>query len=941
VIKWVNYVSQKLFNMNPQRFSLALIFVTIGFLTELKAQKKALDHTAYDTWHFIKNQSISNDGKWITYALGKNSISNPIVKLSDFEGTEVLSYARGLDPKFSFDGAYLFFNIKADVDDVNQLKRIKTKKEHLPLDTLGIYDVNAGVLSKVPHLTSYEIPEKWSDWLIYQHNVPQDTSRKKVKKSSKEAGYELIIQNLIDPTHFKFPFVNEYTLSKKGGKVAFTSHGDTAGFQSGVYIFDTQTQSVQSIYASKGIFKSLKWDEAGQHLSFISDLDTTKALKRYFNLHLWSTGSDRAETLLTARDAFLENHYLVSEHAPLEFSKNGSLLYFGKSLPILQADTSLLEHEIVKVEVWTYMDQRLYPQQKIEKEKDQKASFLSVYDLTSKEFLTLGTENIPHVYKSDEGNGAHLIGYNEKPYLKSISWEGSPGPVDIYALRMRTGTSEKIAEKIHTRPKMSPLGNYAYWYDAADSAWYTYSFLKDGINKITNNTAVDFFNEEHDTPNLPRAYGLMSWSQNDEKMLIYDRYDIWQVDPEGILKPIRITPEGRLHQQKYRYIQLKKEERSIQKNQTLLLHSFNEINKMEGIHTLKYSPGSGLKTLTTGPYQYRSIRQAQEGKELIFTQENFSTFPDIKSTRTFRKIKPISQANPQQDTYQWGTAELYQWTSLDGHPLEGLLIKPDNFDPTKKYPMIVNFYEQSSDNLYRHHAPNPGRSTINYSFYASRGYLIFNPNIHYRTGYPGESAYNSVIPGVTSLIDQGFVDPDHVGIQGHSWGGYQIAHIVTKTDLFKCAEAGAPIPNMISAYGGIRWWTGLSRMFQYERTQSRIGGSLWKYPLRYIENSPIFFVDKINTPILIMHNDADGHVPWYQGIEFFVALRRLNKPTWLLNYQGEPHWPLKLENRIDFNIRMAQYFDYYLKEAPMPSWMLKGIPATELGIRDHLELMDQ
>ena len=255
--------------------------------------------------------------------------------------------------------------------------------------------------------------------------------------------------------------------------------------------------------------------------------------------------------------------------------------------------------------------------------------------------------------------------------------------------------------------------------------------------------------------------------------------------------------------------------------------------------------------------------------------------------------------------------------------------------------MIVNFYEQSSDNLFRHHAPNPGRSTINYSFYASRGYLIFNPNIHYRTGYPGESAYNSVIPGVTSLINQGFVDSDHIGIQGHSWGGYQIAHIVTKTDLFKCAEAGAPVPNMISAYGGIRWWTGLSRMFQYERTQSRIGGSLWEYPLRYIENSPIFFVDKINTPILIMHNDADGHVPWYQGIEFFVSLRRLNKPSWLLNYQGEPHWPLKLQNRIDFNIRMAQYFDYYLKDAPMPKWMLKGIPATELGINNNLELMDQ
>ena len=254
--------------------------------------------------------------------------------------------------------------------------------------------------------------------------------------------------------------------------------------------------------------------------------------------------------------------------------------------------------------------------------------------------------------------------------------------------------------------------------------------------------------------------------------------------------------------------------------------------------------------------------------------------------------------------------------------------------------MIVNFYEKSSDGLHRHRAPAPGRSTINYAFYASRGYLIFNPDVYYRTGYPGESAYNCVIPGVTSLIEQGFVDRDNIGVQGHSWGGYQIAHLVTKTDIFKAAEAGAPVPNMISAYGGIRWWTGLSRQFQYEHTQSRIGGTPWEYPMRYLENSPIFNIDKINTPLLIMHNDADGHVPWYQGIEFFVSLRRLGKPAWFLNYNGEPHWPLKRQNRKDFNIRMAQFFDQYLKGAPKPVWMERGVPAVEKGINQGYELLE-
>lgn len=327
---------------------------------------------------------------------------------------------------------------------------------------------------------------------------------------------------------------------------------------------------------------------------------------------------------------------------------------------------------------------------------------------------------------------------------------------------------------------------------------------------------------------------------------------------------------------------------------------------------------------------------------MVYTRQNFTEFPNYWISNTSMKSsKQITDANPQQNEYNWGTAEMVEWFSLDGHPLKGMLIKPENFDPNKKYPMIVNFYEKSSDGLYRYRAPSYGRSTINYPFYASRGYLIFNPDVYYRDGYPGESAFNCVIPGITALINKGFVDKDNIGVQGHSWGGYQIAYLVTKTDIFKAAESGAPVPNMISAYGGIRWWTGLSRQFQYEHTQSRIGGTPWEYPQRYVENSPIFNIDKINTPLLIMHNDADGHVPWYQGIEFFVSLRRLGKPSWFLNYNGEPHWPLKMQNRVDFNIRMAQFFDYYLKGASKPMWMERGVPAIEKGINQGYELIKE
>ena len=225
--------------------------------------------------------------------------------------------------------------------------------------------------------------------------------------------------------------------------------------------------------------------------------------------------------------------------------------------------------------------------------------------------------------------------------------------------------------------------------------------------------------------------------------------------------------------------------------------------------------------------------------------------------------------------------------------------------------------------------PEPHRSTIDYHLYNSNEYVIFNPDIRYVDGYPGESCYNCLMPGITMMIAKGYIDEKGIGAQGHSWGGYQVAYLATRTNLFSAIESGAPVVNMFSAYGGIRWGSGMARSFQYEHTQSRLGATPWSSPLRYLENSPLFTMDKVQTPILIMHNDADGHVPWYQGIEYFVAMKRLGKPCWLLNYTGEPHWPTKIANKIDFQKRMFQFFNHYLKKEAMPGWMSDGVPAVE------------
>ena len=304
---------------------------------------------------------------------------------------------------------------------------------------------------------------------------------------------------------------------------------------------------------------------------------------------------------------------------------------------------------------------------------------------------------------------------------------------------------------------------------------------------------------------------------------------------------------------------------------------------------------------------------------------------------TVKETKQLSDINPQQNTYNWYTAELVSWKMFNGKPGKGILYKPENFDPSKKYPVIFYFYERDADSMYLYRAPQPMGSTINIPYYTSNGYIVFDPSIYYTKGEPGESAYNSVVSAAKYLSKFKWVDSTKLALQGHSWGGYQIAYLVTRTNMFVAAEAGAPVANMTSAYSGIRWSTGVSREFQYERGQSRIGYSLWERPDLYIKNSPLFRADKVQTPLLMMHNDADGAVPWYQGIEYFSALKRLGKKAWLIEYNGEDHNLVERKNRKDWAIRMSQFFDHYLKGAPAPKWMTQGVPATEKGKEWGLE----
>ena len=886
-----------------------LAFVAcLGSLSPALAQNASKSLTIDDlvTWQRITDREISDNGKWVACKMEPWE-GDATVYLYAAQGQETATFSPADKFAFSASSGYLVVTQTPGKSTVDSLKILKTKEDKMPMNTLVIYSV-AGKKETIDSLKTFKLADE-ADWIAYQRGRKDST---------------LYVRSLDGSKTFQFPTVTDFQFAKKSGMLYYTS---AAEGEAGIFTLNPEKGSPALIKEGKGVFKQTTFDEKGERLAFLYCADKDSSYKA---LSLWlSEHNAPAKEIATRGNKAFPAEWVINENGMLQFSKSASRLFFGTSPEPRQKDTTQLAENRPNVQVWSWDEPVQYTIQNYNKEKDLKKSYQAVYNLGNGSIFQLANEELPNIQLGNEGDAALALLSTSRPYSLSSMWEARTRS-DYYTVSLDNGERKQIAQADYGRFHLSPQGKYAYWYGETDSCWYTIALAEGKRYRLTTPESFPAWDEENDVPNHPYAHGAAGWTANDQNLLIYDRYDIWKFDPTAATSPINLTVNGRKEKLSYRLEQLDKEARFIDLGKPQLLKGFNETTKGYGFYNARLSAPAAPKTLLAGNYMLRSINKAKNTDDVIYTMETFQQYPEIHySTLAFKKSVQLTHGDKQQEGFIWGTAELVSWISLDGRPLEGVVYKPANFDPNKKYPMMVNFYERNSETLYNYRMPEPHRSTIDYHLYNSNEYIIFNPDIRYVDGYPGESCYNCLMPGITMMIAKGYIDEKGIGAQGHSWGGYQVAYLATRTNLFSAIESGAPVVNMFSAYGGIRWGSGMARSFQYEHTQSRLGATPWSSPLRYLENSPLFTMDKVQTPILIMHNDADGHVPWYQGIEYFVAMKRLGKPCWLLNYTGEPHWPMHMANRIDFQRRMFQFFNHYLKNQKMPKWMSEGVPAVE------------
>ena len=884
------------------------LLAVIPFLS-MKAQK-ALTPQDLEAWKRITTRAISNDGQWAAAMFSPWSGDSEVQVLAS-DGKSVQTYAPASDVKFSSSSQFVLVKKVPAVALTDSLKLKKTKKDKMPMDELVIRNLKNGTEWTIDSLKGYKLAEK-GDWMAYQ----------RTRKDS-----SLVVVSLDGAQKYVLPSASDYGFAKDKAVLYFVTKEDKDGKKPGMYVWTAEAPQPVLVKEGKGIFVQPTFDNAGSKLAF---LYTNDKKEKDYTMALWvSENAGEAREVVTRATAGLPEGWVVSPNQRLSFSDDAARLFLGTAPAPLRKDSTILDANRPNVQVWNWDEPVQYTVQQYNVKRDLKKSYAAVYQLNNNKLVQIADVELPDAQLPVKGMGDWAIVSTSKPYSLSSMWEGRTRS-DYYKVSLATGERTLISEADYAGYRLSPTGKYVGTYNATDSCWYTINLADNRKIQLTTPQTFPAWDEDNDVPNYPSPHGMAGWTKEDAALLIYDRYDIWSFDPEGKKAPVKLTKNGRENKVTYRRVALDREQMDIDLKEPMLLTGFNEVDKTTAIYRARLTSPVSPTLLAGGSYNYDNVMKAKNADKYIYSRENFEVFPDVWFTdASFKKSIQLTQGIRQQDSFIWGTAELISWISLDGKKLEGVIYKPANFDPNKKYPMIVNFYERNSETLNKYRMPEPHRSTIDYRMYLSNGYIVFNPDNRYRDGYPGESCYNCVMPGIQEVLSRGYVDEKRIGAQGHSWGGYQVAYLATRTRLFAAIESGAPVVNMFSAYGGIRWGSGLARSFQYEHTQSRLGATPWADPRRYFENSPLFLMDKVETPILIMHNDQDGHVPWYQGIEYFVALKRLGKPAWMLNYTGEPHWPTKNPNKLDFQIRMKQFFDHFLKGEPMPKWMKEGVPAVK------------
>lgn len=969
---------------------LPFLFLMVAFAAEAqqkKAEPKPMSWKDVSSWRYISPRSVnfSADGKWVAYAMVSVEGDGEII-LKNVTTDSVKHYPIGgnMNPsmQFSEDGKWFVFKEYPKYKEAKAASKSPAKRLFEKLYLVNLSDLKKIDFDKAGRYGFNGKAETFLAIVLAQERAPG--------AKPGQSGSDLLLYELGTGKKLSIGKVGEYAFNKKGNTLAYTVSGANST-ENGLFSMNLADKRISVIDNDTITYKSLNWTEDKDALAVLK-LTKDKKFKT-------DKGSILAVKNVTGKpEIFTYNPIKDSVHFPEEMTISGnraptwsddlSTVFFGintleavkkemeddakkdtsksaslADLEKIKADTSIksiddLKKALAKLDkptakpaskkdidkpdmvIWSWKDRRLQSNQQVTERMDKMFSFAAMYNVESNTFKQISDSAMLSVRIMPKE--LYAIGTSDTAYQLDRSLDGQ-NYSDLYTVDLKTGEKTLFKEKFYipnyaSMPNPSPDGKkFVYGYDGN---YYVYDLASNKEQNVTANIPTSFVNTEDDHNVTKPLTGITGWSSDSKYILINDLWDIWQVNADGSAA-VNLTQNGSTDQIRYqRRYNIYPDDKGIDLNKPQYFNIYGEWTKKSGI--VRLDPArKGLKPgatrLVWDDVAFGAFDKTLHSDTYYFSKETFNTPTEYFVTNSkLADPKQVTKNTPDKDKYIFSAGtRLVNYVTDKGDSLQGVIYLPSGYEEGKKYPTIVYYYEKTSQGMHRYSNPSFPGGGYNPTLYTSNGYAVFTPDIVYKLDDPGMSAVWAVLPAVKAAISTGIVDPDAMGLQGHSWGGYQTAFLATQTNMFKAAAPGAALTNMISMYSLIYWNSGSGNMSIFEASQGRFKGAPWENWDSYLRNSPIYYVKNVQTPILMLHNDKDGAVDFTQGVEFYNALRRLKKPVVMIQYKGENHGIAKLENKKDYAVRMLEFFDHYLKGKPAPDWWEKGI--DRLKMEEHLE----
>lgn len=873
---------------------------------------------------------LSPDGAWLAHAVNRVNEQNELrVRLIVRDSTVIIPF--GGSAVFSGDSRWLAYSIGVAPSERERLAEAKS-----PIRSkAAVLDLTRGTTTMLGEAAAFTFSPDGA-YLAVHGYTPEE-----------RRGSDLIVRDLARGTNVNFGNVSSFEWASDGALLAVTLDTES-GAGNAVQLYDARTGTLRVLDSSTDRYSGLTWRDDALDIAVLRAMPDSAYRDTAHIVIAWTdvnTPAAARHELQPRRTADFPSDMRVSDTRAPQWSTDGAIVTVGLR-PLRPSTTASAraggaaadsrktadagtaqDGKPSDVQVWHARDVRIIPEQKSQEQQDLRRTLLAAWHVGADRLVQLGTD-LQESATLLEGSGFATETDESRNAFGAMF--GRPG-TDVWLIDVASGERVRVLEDVPFYRGASETGRYLLWFE--DDDWWAFDVRSRARTNLTAGIDARFSNDQYDYPveDLP-PHGVAGWLRGDEALLVYDRYDVWRVEPDG--SGGRRLTNGSAERVIHRIANIQPDEDGIDLRHPIHLSLFGELTKQSG--WARVQPDGRVERLLLEDARLARLTRADSAAVFAFTRERFDDAPDwFVGTGVLSDARQVSALNAFQSDYAWGRSELVDFTSSAGLELQAVLLYPADYDPSKTYPMIVYTYERLSQNLHNYVVPSE-RSYYNFNVFTADGYFVLMPDIVYRGRDPGVSALEAVVPAVRTIVARGVVDPDRIGLVGHSWGGYQATYLPTRTDIFAAAVAGAPITNFLSFAGAIHWTPGIAEMSHWETGQARMGVPYWEDMEAYLRNSPAHMVHELDTPMLMMFGDADGTVDWHQGVEFYNFARRAGREDFvLLVYPGEDHGLRKRENQIDYHRRILQWFGYWLKGEPPARWITDG--TTWLERKDVLD----